>query len=167
MDLNKGKRARGSNFTKEEVLLLVRSVSKLQDIIESQVTDKVNNQEKNEAWQKVREYFCASNNTVRSVEQLKTKYENLKAKARKVAAQQRSFITGTGGGSGKVEPLDPVLEAILEIINKKTVVGLHSPWDSDSQITVTSVVIEHENVTSSNVVRAYNSNQAYSGIGIL
>nr|CAI5850096.1 unnamed protein product [Callosobruchus analis] len=29
---------------------------------------------------------------------------------------------------------NPVIEAILEVINKKTIVGLYSPWDSDAQI---------------------------------
>ncbi|VEN39779.1 unnamed protein product [Callosobruchus maculatus] len=73
----------------------------------------------------------ANNTSIRTAEQLRIKYENLKAKARKVAAQQKCALTGTGGGPGQRDVLNPVLEAILEIVNRKTVVGLDSPWDSD------------------------------------
>ncbi|VEN52378.1 unnamed protein product [Callosobruchus maculatus] len=139
----KGKRVRGNNFTKEEELLLIRTVAMFKNVIECKFTDKVNNQEKNEAWQKVSQYFNANNNSWRSTEQLRIKYENLKAKVRKVVAQRRMVMTGTGGGPGKIEELDPVLEALLEIIIKKTVVGEHSPWDNDSQIT--QDITEEEN----------------------
>nr|CAI5843092.1 unnamed protein product [Callosobruchus analis] len=89
----------------------------------------------NRAWQKITHLVNANNTSVRTAEQLRIKYENLKAKARKVVFQQKCTLTGTGGGPGQRDVLDPVLEAILEIITKKTVVGIYSPWDSDKEIT--------------------------------
>nr|CAI5843091.1 unnamed protein product [Callosobruchus analis] len=115
----KGKRPRGSNFSKDEELLLVRTVAKFKQVVECKITDKVNNQEKNEAWQKITHLVNANNTSVRTAEQLRIKYENLKAKARKVVSQQKCTLTGTGGGPGQRDVLDPVLEAILEIITKR------------------------------------------------
>ncbi|VEN54307.1 unnamed protein product [Callosobruchus maculatus] len=49
MELKKCKRIRGNNFTKEEELLLVRVVSQFKKIVECEVSDKVNNKDKNDA----------------------------------------------------------------------------------------------------------------------
>ncbi|VEN43407.1 unnamed protein product [Callosobruchus maculatus] len=135
MSSNKAKRARGSNFTKEEELLLVRTVAKFGNIIECKVTDKINNKEKHETWQKIMLCVNANNSCLRTVEQLRVKYENLKSKARKVMAQHRLVIPGTGGGPENIELLDPVLKAVLEIINKNTVAKSYSPVGSDSLTT--------------------------------
>nr|CAH7725217.1 unnamed protein product [Callosobruchus chinensis] len=134
MDSGKMKRMRGSNFSKEEELLLARTVAIYKNTIECKMTDKCNNQEKNEAWKKVTEHVNANCTKTRTLDQLKMKYENLKAKARKMVALQRSCMTGTGGGPAQIPESDPVLETIISLINKKTVVGLH--WDGDNQITV-------------------------------
>nr|CAI5841410.1 unnamed protein product [Callosobruchus analis] len=60
----------------------------------------------------------------------------LKKKAKKMVADIQTSIACTGGGPRQVEIFDPVIEAILEVINRKTVVGLYSPWDSVAQIIV-------------------------------
>nr|CAI5853442.1 unnamed protein product [Callosobruchus analis] len=102
MELNKGRRIRGNNFTKEE-LLLVRMVSQFKKVVECKVSDKINNQDKNDAWRKITEYFTADNSCKRITEQLRMKYENLKKKAKKIVADTRTSITGTGGGPRRVE----------------------------------------------------------------
>lgn len=66
------------------------------------------------------------------MDQLKSKYDNLKTKARKVVASQRTYIRGTGGGTPISEKFDPIIEAILKIINIKTVVGFENSLDCDS-----------------------------------
>ncbi|XP_074032326.1 uncharacterized protein [Leptinotarsa decemlineata] len=68
---------------------------------------------------------------VRSISQIKAKFDNLKTKARKDMAKQKSYMTGTGGGPAIKIDLDPVTEATLNIINMKTVVGLNNSLDSD------------------------------------
>ncbi|KAK9712385.1 Alcohol dehydrogenase transcription factor Myb/SANT-like, partial [Popillia japonica] len=82
------------------------------------------------AWQKIAASFNAKNLQARSVEQIKTKYDNLKAKARKEVAMLKLSRTGTGGGPS-VGELDCVVEAVLKIINFKTVVGLQNKYDND------------------------------------
>lgn len=70
----------------------------------------------------------------RSVDQLKSKYENLKTRARKCAAENKQYWRGTGGGPSQEPDWDPVIEAILRVINEKTVCGVQNPHDSDSVI---------------------------------
>nr|CAI5825141.1 unnamed protein product [Callosobruchus analis] len=137
MNSNKAKRARGSNFTKEEEMLLVRTVAKFGNIIECKVTDKVNNQEKHKTWRKIMQYINANNSCLRTAEQLRIKYENLKSKARKAVSQQKLINTGIAGGLQKIEVSDPVIKAVLEIINQNTTVdGLQSQEGTDIQISV-------------------------------
>ncbi|KAK4882723.1 hypothetical protein RN001_006042 [Aquatica leii] len=125
------KRNRGTNFSKEEELLLLVEVEKLKNIIENKQSDKLHSSEKSEAWITVANNFNAINCIARSQDQLKIKYENLKMKARKFAADQR-FCQGTGGGPPNINIKDPVLDAVLRIIIFKTVVGLINPFDIDS-----------------------------------
>lgn len=68
----------------------------------------------------------------RTIEQLKSKFENLKTKARKTVAGYTKNIKGTGGGPPIYLETDPVIEAVLRIINYKTVVGLQNNFDCDS-----------------------------------
>ncbi|KAG5865547.1 hypothetical protein JTB14_009256 [Gonioctena quinquepunctata] len=96
-------------------MLLVEEVEKFKNIIECKTSDKVSN-----------------SNKARSMEQLKAKYENLKTKARKCAAENRGYYRGTGGGPTNEPDWDPVVEAVLRVINEKTVIGFHNPNDSDA-----------------------------------
>ncbi|KAL1516153.1 hypothetical protein ABEB36_000072 [Hypothenemus hampei] len=172
--VRKNKRSRGSNFTKEEELLLLSEVQKFQNIIECKMSDKVNLSEKNEAWRKIEIGFNAKNGSHRSLEQIKIKYDNIKCKARKVVASNKKYITGTGGGPAKNNELDPVIESVLEIINKKTVVGLANLYDCDVEngslnfAVAPGVPIENASSTSLNsvlqdVLKHYNNweNAAY------
>ncbi|KAL1489612.1 hypothetical protein ABEB36_013560 [Hypothenemus hampei] len=152
--VRKNKRNRGSNFTKEDELLLLSEVQKFQNIIECKMSDEVNLSEKNEAWRKIEIGFNAKNGSHRSLEQIKIKYDNIKCKARKVVASNKKYITGTGGGPTKNNELDPVIESVLEIINKKTVVGLANLYDCDVEngslnfVVAPGVSIENASSTS-------------------
>lgn len=66
------------------------------------------------------------------MEQLKGKYENLKTKARKYAADNKKYLQTTGGGPPHDPDWDPVIEAILRVMNEKTVIGFHNTNDSDA-----------------------------------
>ncbi|KAI4455443.1 hypothetical protein MML48_9g00000487 [Holotrichia oblita] len=128
--MNPAKRVRSSNFNKEEELLLLEEILKFKSVIECKTTNKLSLGDKENAWQKIAASFNAKNLQARSVEQIKTKYDNLKAKARKEVAMLKLSRTGTGGGPG-VGELDCVVEAVLKIINFKTVVGLQNKYDND------------------------------------
>ncbi|KYB28778.1 hypothetical protein TcasGA2_TC032476 [Tribolium castaneum] len=93
------------------------------------MTDKFNLAEKNEAWQKILIAFNSKNKRPRNVEQIKNKYDNMKSKARKIAASNKNYLRGIEGGPSQTLDLDPVIEAVLRIINSATVVGLEDPFD--------------------------------------
>ncbi|CAG9836276.1 unnamed protein product [Diabrotica balteata] len=125
---------RSTNFSKEEELGLLQEIEKYKDIVECKTTNKVNNKEKEEAWQKILTNFNAKNVVWRTVEQVKNKYDNIKTRTRKVVAKENSYLRGTGGGPEIKTLEDPVIEATLRIINEKTVVGLKTIFDSDETI---------------------------------
>jgi hypothetical protein len=128
-------RKRSLNFSKEEELLLLEEVEKFKKIVECKITNRVTCTEKNEAWQKIANNFNAKSNHCRSIEQLKAKFENLKTKARKVAASTKNTLKKTGGGPASPEAeADCVTDAVLNIINQKSVFGLHSVGDCDANL---------------------------------
>ncbi|XP_074042185.1 uncharacterized protein isoform X2 [Leptinotarsa decemlineata] len=118
--LNNNKKVRSSNFSREEEMNLIQEIEKFKHILECKTTNKVTNAEKEEAWRKVLSSFNSRNIQVRSISQIKAKFDNLKTKARKDMAKQKSYMTGTGGGPAIKIDLDPVTEATLNIINMKT-----------------------------------------------
>lgn len=70
-----------------------------------------------DAWKSITNQFNASSNVQRDTVQLKAKYDNLKSASKKYAQRLRGY-TKTGGGPSDVKQ-NPVLDAVLEIINKK------------------------------------------------
>ncbi|KAK9696016.1 Myb/SANT-like DNA-binding domain [Popillia japonica] len=128
---DKIRKIRGTNFTKEEELLLLEEVDKEKLIVECKITNKTSSIEKEQAWTRIACRFNSRNLECRSIDQLKSKYDNLKSKARKVVANKRAFLKGTGGGPCTCgDGFDPIIESILKIINIKTVVGHTSKFDS-------------------------------------
>lgn len=67
------------------------------------------------------------------MEQIKGKYDNLKTKARKAVAAEKTYIKGTGGGKC-MKTENPVIDAVLNILNVKTVVGLQPEFDCDAVV---------------------------------
>ncbi|KAL1490212.1 hypothetical protein ABEB36_012944 [Hypothenemus hampei] len=136
MELDKKRKA--YIFSIEEQLRLLDLITKEKHIIENKTTNKLTNDEKDQAWQRVTTVFNAVAIHHRNMEQLKTKYDNLKTKTRKIVAAQKNHVKGTGGGAPINDKLDPVVEAILKIINIKTVVGFENVFDSENDEFVNS-----------------------------
>lgn len=82
---------------------------------------------------------------MRSSEQLTAKYENLKNRARKYAAVSKQYKE-TGGGSPKNDN-DPILEMVIEILNKKTVYGEANRFDDDFTDVSLSKSLHESNAT--------------------
>ncbi|KAG5884256.1 hypothetical protein JTB14_011745 [Gonioctena quinquepunctata] len=132
MELDRKKKS--VSFSVEEQLRLLDLINKEKNIIENKTTNKFTNDEKDKAWQRVTAAFNALALHRRNMDQLKSKYDNLKTKKRKVVAAQRTYIKGTGGGPPVTDKFDPVIENVLKIINIKTVVGFDSILDCDDDL---------------------------------
>lgn len=75
------------------------------------------------------------------MQQLKIKFDNLKMKARKYAADMKFYCRGTGGGPLETKDIDPVIDVILRIISKITVVGHNNQFDCDAELNEESVFV--------------------------
>lgn len=82
------------------------------------------------------------------MEQIKSKFDNLKTKARKHANEKKNNLTGTGGGPAVLKTDDPVLTVVLEILNPKSVVGYTPLTDSDCDNVCTLPLIENEGINN-------------------
>ncbi|KAG8157013.1 hypothetical protein JTE90_000031, partial [Oedothorax gibbosus] len=94
---------RSKNFTPLEEEILLNCVSEYTKVIDCKETNALKADAKVKAWLSVTElYNSQSSVTKRSLNQLKSKYKNLKAASRKRLADEKLEIFLTGGGSKKI-----------------------------------------------------------------
>ena len=93
----KAKRSRAPNFTKSEIEVFTALAPRYKDIIECKRTDTQTRSEKAEAWNVLCATFNAQSSVYfRSVENLKSLWDNLKKGARKTASHELTEINKTG-----------------------------------------------------------------------
>ncbi len=129
------KKKRSANFSDQEVLLLCNLVTKYSDSIESKKTDALTWKDKNQAWEKLAAEFNIKNTksgVIRTMHNLKTKYEGVKKDLRKKVAKNKQEIFKTGGGAPNITPLTPYEELIFNLITL-SVEGLPCRYDDDSE----------------------------------
>ncbi|KAF5296302.1 hypothetical protein FQA39_LY12519 [Lamprigera yunnana] len=125
------KRNRGSNYSKEEQLILLEEINKYKKAVENKSTNKISCHEKLKAWRCIKDAFNAKVCTKRTMQQLQSKYENLKTEARKAMLQQKWNVTSGSGGPPKEINDNPIITSTLELMYPKTVVGWFN-MDNDS-----------------------------------
>lgn len=86
-------------------------------------------------------------NRPRTLQQIKSKYDNLKTAARKYASKCRENYIKTGGGNSDYKE-NVIYEKMLDIINKKTVFGLQNPFDDDAECSVSFIQTESTSPTT-------------------
>lgn len=123
---------RCANFSAIEVDMLLELVKDHKDILECKKTDKISSDGKINCWKKISEKFNATNQVFKSVESLKSKYENLKKAAKKNFAMDKLEIYKTGGGSKARPNANDVDQKVMEIVQEEQIVGLVSLYDDDS-----------------------------------
>lgn len=127
------KRKRCANFSLNEKIMCLNVIKKYKHIIESKETGALSWKEKEHTWKMIEREFNAHSDTYRSLDVIKRFYTNKKKDTRKCAANNRAEYFGTGGGAPIPATIvkDPTFELTLDILNKKTVVGLENKFDSD------------------------------------
>ncbi|XP_045468322.1 myb/SANT-like DNA-binding domain-containing protein 3 [Harmonia axyridis] len=86
--MSASKRKRGCNYTAEETNKLLDLVQQYQSAIDDKRTNTIYLTQKKEAWEKVSSaYNAVATSGIRTVEQLKTLYDNMKQKAKKSLAE--------------------------------------------------------------------------------
>ncbi|KAG5884239.1 hypothetical protein JTB14_011728 [Gonioctena quinquepunctata] len=116
-----------------------------------------NRNEQDEAWNKVAgKYFstvatefnaaCPYGN-LREATVLKKFYENKKKEVRKVVADEKTEINGTGGGPATIIKKDNTFDLILSILNHKTVFGLENKYSNLTDPLLSSSRVNMEEFT--------------------
>ncbi|VEN42773.1 unnamed protein product [Callosobruchus maculatus] len=121
---------RDPNMVYNEKHILLELIEKYFGVIENKKTDAVSVGKKNEVWEKIRIEFNSQTLVPRTTDTLKNTWKNLKADARKKAAEERQSQMKTGGGPYPVIHIEPIFMEVLELIQSGAVVLLN-PFDSD------------------------------------
>ncbi|KAF5286452.1 hypothetical protein FQA39_LY16302 [Lamprigera yunnana] len=117
-------------YTVMEKILLATLV-KDNAIIENKRTDSATLMEKHKAWEEIYRTYNSQPevDTMRTPEQLKKLWNNLKQRKRKKTTALRYEILATGGAPSKKPTLDPVLQ-VVEDAAPSLDVSITCPWDS-------------------------------------
>nr|CAH7735093.1 unnamed protein product [Callosobruchus chinensis] len=122
---------RGPNYTAKEKSLLLNLVYNFKGVLENKKTDSTTWRQKDEAWDKITNYFNSQTTEyARTKESLRKFYDNLKKNLRKDVAEDKREIFKTGGGSQEME-IDPTRNLLLDIVNQKSLFGLDTPFGGD------------------------------------
>ncbi|XP_067014271.2 myb/SANT-like DNA-binding domain-containing protein 3 isoform X3 [Anabrus simplex] len=117
--MNEQKRKRSSNFSDFETNIVAELMVRHKDVIENKKTDGVTVKQKDKTWKKVAEEFNSiSGVSYRSARNLKTCYENLKRKTRKICADNK-VMNATGSGNFK-PTLSKTTEKVMALIQQTT-----------------------------------------------
>ncbi|GFU15958.1 hypothetical protein TNCV_2368841 [Trichonephila clavipes] len=88
-----------SNFSVQEMELLLNLVEKYKYIINCKITNAVFNKRKGEAWDSLTVDFNAASLCKRSRQQLQNKFKNIKKESQKQRSSDKVEIFKTGGGT--------------------------------------------------------------------
>lgn len=87
-------------FSKAEEAILKDSYIEYREVIDGALSNRVTKKDKDMAWEKVKENVNASGaGVVRSVEEVKKKFKNMKQRLKEKMAIERKSVSQTGGGS--------------------------------------------------------------------
>lgn len=111
-------------------MLLIKLVQERCRILENKTTNNISIKEKEDCWNNLRMNFMSrSKGVIRTVQSLKTCWENIKKRTKKQYAEEKQAIYKTGGGQYKAVS-DPIAEQVREII-RPAVEGLSNNFDND------------------------------------
>ncbi|XP_060873307.1 uncharacterized protein LOC132947127 [Metopolophium dirhodum] len=131
MSKNNMKRPRCTNFSATEENTLVELAAKYSNVLECKKSDHDVWQSKIAVWMKIQEQFTATTGSLREVQNLKDKYENLKRKAKKTEADRKKEVFKTGGGIARSTIAPSATHNVLIEIMGSSAVGLQNIFDGD------------------------------------
>ncbi|KAK4874051.1 hypothetical protein RN001_013411 [Aquatica leii] len=149
MDQNEKKRC--TNFTKNEIDILLELVDFHKDIVECKKTDCVSNAAKDAEWCKIAVKFNALCGTGRAARMLRNKWDSLKKTTKKEYLNIRMKTYKTGGGPFTDVKLTGVGNRVLALIGIAAK-GTNSEFDCDAVDSDTTVHNTTANVTQSEVI---------------
>ena len=127
-------RQRGSNFSTFEKMLVTELMEEFGVTIEDKRTDNSTLEKKERSWVQLADRFNGSTGIkeTRDRAQLKACWKNLKAKAKKDAAEERRSQFQTGGGP-PINATDALSKKIIDMIPQQ-ISPLPNPYDDDGAL---------------------------------
>ena len=98
------RKARKKNFSASEIAILTEKVEENLSIIQSKLTNSVTNQKKNEIWCKIADAVNAVGVARRTTTEVREKWKNLHAQAKKEFTELAKEQKKTGGGEAPKMP---------------------------------------------------------------
>ncbi|KAL5238872.1 hypothetical protein ACI65C_006282 [Semiaphis heraclei] len=134
MSDEKMKRLRAPNITEEEKAIILYCISKEKHMVECKKTDKFNNREKNDAWERITLSFN-SNQSVnkRDTKCLRRFWEGEKSKSRQgfVIERQERMLTGSGPQTTSYLDTTPEVNEIIQPRIDPQIVEIQNIYDGD------------------------------------
>ncbi|XP_034543279.1 uncharacterized protein LOC117815582 [Notolabrus celidotus] len=133
MAQGKKDRERKKNFSEAEIEIILGEVESRKHIVFSSVSCGVNGTEKGKAWKEVTEAVNDVSAVVRTIQEVKRKWFDLKIEAKKRIKLSKDNSTATGGGGPSQPRLCPIDERIAGIIGERetSISGIIPDGDGD------------------------------------
>ncbi|KAL1454663.1 hypothetical protein WDU94_010877 [Cyamophila willieti] len=128
--------SKGKPFTDIEVKTLIDLVKIRSKILESKITDKFTNVQKEKAWGELEKEFNSRGSYFRTSASLKNKWFLMKKKARNEVAALRYEGSRTGGGPSSAANLSYTSEKVLETCSALSMIGSSGGPCSDGDAVV-------------------------------
>ncbi|XP_071093076.1 nuclear apoptosis-inducing factor 1-like [Haliotis cracherodii] len=123
------KKSRKRNFSATEVEILTEEVGSNSDVLFSSFSTCITNNRKKKIWEDILTKINANNTEVRTVPQLKKKWQDLRAAAKKKEVTRRKESVRTGGG-GPPTQVTTVEQKIVRLISPCQIEGIAGGFDS-------------------------------------
>ncbi|XP_022320722.1 uncharacterized protein LOC111122966 [Crassostrea virginica] len=134
---------RKANWTEESVNILVDSITDAERwaIIRGKFGPSLTIQSKQKMWMEIAERVNSSSSCLRTVKDVKKKWQDIQSQTKKKEANRKSEMRKTGGGPHPSE-LKPWEEKIVAVLSSEVISGVEGGYDSldtDDHISGTSV----------------------------
>jgi PDZ domain-containing secreted protein len=118
------KKTRRPNYTDAEQLALANAVKDNEHILFGKFSNTVTKTSKKQAWLEVRDAVNAVGDNARTVDEVSTKYKNMKTGTKKIESSNRRESNKTGAGTAMNKTLSTSQRIVLSTIPETAVSGI-------------------------------------------
>lgn len=112
--INMSKRKRKSNFSGNEIALLIELTEPHIEVLSSKLTNSITNERKKDIWKNICNSINAQGVDNRTWEEIKDKWQAMQKQAKSIASQSKKESQRTGGGASQ-HKLDPITEKMVSL----------------------------------------------------
>ncbi|XP_066931115.1 myb/SANT-like DNA-binding domain-containing protein 4 [Clytia hemisphaerica] len=149
-----GKRPRKTNFTADEIRIILEEYEASQSTIEGKFSPSITNAAKQALWENITLKVNALGVANRSTKDIETKWKNLKSDAKITHNEYKRYVNGTGGGPPTKPPTEAQHKVISLFEGRPSFEGLDgfssSSFIDDTDIQSNSISLDQPGPSSQN-----------------